>query len=104
MTLFERRKVMNLRPLGDRVVIKPQKADEKTKGGIYLPETATKERPLMGTVVAVGSGKIMDNGQRASMEVKVNDEVIFSKYAGTEIKLDGEEYLIMREDDILAIS
>lgn len=95
---------MNLRPLGDRVVIKPQKAEEKTKGGIYLPETATKEKPLLGTVVAVGSGKIMEDGSRAAMEVKVDDQVIFSKYAGTEIKLEGEEYLIMREDDILAIS
>lgn len=95
---------MNLRPLGDRVVIKPRKAEEKTKGGIFLPETATKEKPLLGTVVAVGSGKIMEDGSRAAMEVKVDDTVIFSKYAGTEIKLEGEEYLIMREDDILAIS
>ena len=95
---------MNLKPLGDRVVIKPRKAEEKTKGGIYLPDTATKEKPLLGTVVAVGSGKIMDDGSRAAMEVKIDDQVIFSKYAGTEIKLEGEEYLIMREDDILAIS
>ena len=95
---------MNLKPLGDRVVIKPRKAEEKTKGGIFLPETATKEKPLLGTVVAVGAGKIIDDGTRASMEVKVDDEVIFSKYAGTEIKLEGEDYLIMREDDILAIS
>ena len=95
---------MNLKPLGDRVVIKPRKAEEKTKGGIFLPETATKEKPLLGTVVAVGSGKIIDDGSRAAMEVKVDDEVIFSKYAGTEIKLEGEDYLIMREDDILAIS
>ena len=95
---------MNLKPLGDRVVIKPRKAEEKTKGGIFLPETATKEKPLLGTVVAVGAGKIVDDGSRASMEVKVDDVVIFSKYAGTEIKLEGEDYLIMREDDILAIS
>ena len=95
---------MNLKPLGDRVVIKPRKAEEKTKGGIFLPETATKEKPLLGTVVAVGAGKIVEDGTRAAMEVKVDDVVIFSKYAGTEIKLEGEDYLIMREDDILAIS
>ena len=95
---------MNLKPLGDRVVIKPRKAEEKTKGGIFLPDTATKEKPLLGTVVAVGAGKIVEDGTRAAMEVKVDDVVIFSKYAGTEIKLEGEDYLIMREDDILAIS
>ena len=95
---------MNLKPLGDRVVIKPRKPEEKTKGGIYLPDTATKDKPLIGTVMAVGSGKIMDDGARAPMEVKVDDEVIFSKYAGTEIKVEGEDYLIMREEDILAIS
>ena len=76
----------------------------KKKGGIFLPDTATKEKPLLGTVVAVGAGKIVDDGSRAAMEVKVDDLVIFSKYAGTEIKLEGEDYLIMREDDILAIS
>jgi len=95
---------MNLKPLGDRVVIKPQEAEEKTQGGIYLPDTATKEKPLLGIVVAVGSGKIVDDGSRAAMEVKVDDKVIFSKYAGTEIKFEGDNYLIMREDDILAIS
>jgi chaperonin GroES len=95
---------MNLKPLGDRVVIKPRKPEEKTKGGIFLPETASKDKPLMGIVMAVGSGKVMDDGTRAPMEVKVDDEVIFSKYAGTEIKIDDDDYLIMREDDILAIS
>jgi len=95
---------MNLKPLGDRVVIKPRKAEEKTKGGIFLPETANKDKPLIGTVVAVGSGKMMEDGTRAPMEVKVDDEVIFSKYAGTEIKVDSEDLLIMREEDILAIS
>ena len=95
---------MNLKPLGDRVVIKPRKPEEKTKGGIYLPDTATKDKPLIGTVMAVGSGKLMEDGARAPMEVKVDDEVIFSKYAGTEIKVEGEDYLIMREEDILAIS
>ena len=95
---------MNLKPLGDRVVIKPRKPEEKTKGGIYLPDTATKDKPLIGTVMAVGCGKLMEDGNRAPMEVKVDDEVIFSKYAGTEIKVEGEDYLIMREEDILAIS
>ena len=95
---------MNLKPLGDRVVIKPRKPEEKTKGGIFLPETASKDKPLIGEVMAVGSGKLMDDGTRAPMEVKKGDEVIFSKYAGTEVKLDGEDFLIMREDDILAIS
>lgn len=95
---------MNLKPLADRVVIQPQKAEEKTKGGIYLPESATKEKPLLGNVVAVGAGKLGDNGQRVAPEVKVGDEVIFSKYAGTEVKIDEEKYLIMREDDILAIN
>lgn len=94
---------MNLKPLADRVVIQPQKAEEKTKGGIYLPESATKEKPLLGSVVAVGAGKLGDNGQRVACEVKVGDQVIFSKYAGTEVKIEEEKYLIMREDDILAI-
>lgn len=94
---------MNLKPLGDRVVIKARKPEEKTKGGIILPETANKDKPLMGTIVAVGSGRILEDGKRGPMEVKVDDEVIFSKYAGTEIKVDGVEYLIMREEDILAI-
>jgi chaperonin GroES len=95
---------MKLKPLGDRVVIKPRKPEEKTAGGIYLPETANKDKPLIGEVLAVGSGKLMEDGKRAPMEVKKGDEVIFSKYAGTEIKIDGQEYLIMREEDILAIS
>lgn len=95
---------MNLKPLGDRVVIMPRKPEEKTKGGIFLPDTATKDKPLLGKVMAVGSGKILEDGSRAPMEVKVDDEVIFSKYAGTEVKIEGEDYLIMREEDILAIS
>ena len=94
---------MNLKPLGDRVVIKPRKPEEKTKGGIILPETASKDKPLIGKVMAVGAGKVLEDGKRAPMEVKVDDEVIFSKYAGTEIKLDGKKVLIMRESDLLAI-
>jgi len=93
---------MNVKPLGDRVVVKPLAQEEKTKSGIVLPDTA-KEKPQQGEVLAVGSGKMLENGQKAPMEVKVGDKVLFSKYAGTEIKLDGEEVLILGERDILAI-
>lgn len=92
---------MNIKPLADRVVIKVLEAEEKTPSGIVLPDKA-KEKPQEGEVVAVGSGKILDNGTKIEMDVKVGDRVLFSKYAGTEIKLDGKEYLIMRQDDILA--
>ena len=93
---------MNIRPLGDRVVIKPLAQEEKTKSGIVLPDTA-KEKPQHGEVLAIGSGKTLENGQRVPMEVKVGDKVIYSKYAGTEIKIDGEEVLILNERDIHAI-
>ncbi len=92
---------MNIKPLGDRVVIKVKKEEEKTKSGIVLPDTA-KEKPQEGTIVAVGSGEVVD-GKKVELEVKEGDQVIFSKYAGTEIKLDEEEYLILRQNDILAI-
>ncbi|MGB9679079.1 MAG: co-chaperone GroES [Thermoanaerobacteraceae bacterium] len=92
---------MNLKPLGDRVVIKPIEADEVTKGGVILPGTA-KEKPQQGEVIAVGAGEYID-GKRVELDVKVGDKVIFSKYAGTEIKLDGQEYLLLRQSDILAI-
>ena len=91
---------MKIKPLGDRVVIKPLEVEEKTASGIVLPEKA-KEKPQEGEVVAVGSGRILDNGTRVEMDVAVGDRVLFSKYAGTEVKLDGVEYLIMRQDDIL---
>ena len=91
-----------IKPLGDRVVIKPAEADTKTKSGIVIPDTS-KEKPQKGQVVAVGTGKLLDNGQRAAMEVKVGDNVIFNKYAGTEVKVDDVEYLVIRESDILAI-
>lgn len=91
-----------IKPLGDRVVVKPSSGEEKTKGGIVLPDTA-KERPQEGEVVAVGTGRILDNGQKLPLEVKVGDKVIYAKYGGTEIKIDGEEYLILRESDILAV-
>jgi len=91
-----------LKPLADRVVVKAIQQEEKTKGGIVLPDTA-KEKPQEGEVGAVGPGKLLDNGERAPMEVKPGDKVLYAKYAGTEVKIDGEEYLIMRESDILAI-
>ncbi len=92
-----------IKPLGDRIVIKVSEGDVKTASGIVLPDTA-KEKPQNGEVVAVGTGKVLDNGQKVAPEVKVGDKVIFSKYAGTEVKVDGVEYLIVRESDILAIA
>ncbi|MED1672280.1 co-chaperone GroES [Pallidibacillus thermolactis] len=91
-----------LKPLGDRVVIELVEAEEKTASGIVLPDTA-KEKPQEGKVVAVGTGRVLDNGERVSLEVSVGDHIIFSKYAGTEVKYEGTEYLILRESDILAI-
>ncbi len=93
---------MKLRPLGDRVVVKVVEKEERTKSGIVLPDTA-KEKPQEGEVLAVGTGRVLDNGQKVPLEVKVGDRVIFSKYAGTEVKIEGEEYLILSERDILAI-
>ncbi|HOB87686.1 MAG TPA: co-chaperone GroES [Bacillota bacterium] len=93
---------MNLKPLGDRVVVKVLESEEKTASGIVLPDKA-KEKPQEGEVMAVGPGKVLENGTRLEMEVKVGDRVIFSRYAGTEVKVKGEEYLILRSDDILAL-
>ncbi|NLZ28320.1 MAG: co-chaperone GroES [Firmicutes bacterium] len=93
---------MNLKPLGDRLVVKVLEAEEKTASGIVLPDKA-KEKPQEGEVMAVGPGKILENGTRVDMEVKVGDRVLYSKYAGTEIKIKGEEYLILRQDDVLAL-
>ncbi|MCB8816959.1 MULTISPECIES: co-chaperone GroES [Desulfosporosinus] len=92
---------MNIKPLADRVIIKALPMEEKTKSGIIMPDTA-KEKPQEGEVVAVGPGK-MEKGQRIALDVKAGDRVIYSKYAGTEVKYDGEEYLILKETDILAI-
>ncbi|MDI6689151.1 MAG: co-chaperone GroES [Actinomycetota bacterium] len=92
---------MELKPLGNRVVVKPSEKEERTKSGIVLPDTA-KEKPQEGKVIAVGPGEYKE-GKRVPMEVKVGDKVIYSKYGGTEVKIEGEEYLILREDDILAI-
>ncbi|MEW6511637.1 MAG: co-chaperone GroES [Bacteroidota bacterium] len=93
---------MKIKPLADRVVIKPAPAEEKTKGGIILPDTA-KEKPVVGEVVAVGPGKVSDDGKKVLPEVKVGDKVLYGKYSGTEVTIEGEEYLIMREADIFAI-
>ncbi len=93
---------VTLRPLGDRVVIRPTPKEEVTKSGIVLPDTA-KEKPQEGTVVAVGAGRVNDKGERQALEVKTGDKVLYAKYAGTEFKQDGEEFLILSEKDILAI-
>jgi chaperonin GroES len=93
---------MKIRPLHDRVIIKRIEEEETTKGGIIIPDTA-KEKPSEGKVVAVGNGKTLDNGEVKALEVKKGDKVLFGKYAGTEIKIEGVEHLIMREDDIIAI-
>jgi chaperonin GroES len=94
---------MNIQPLGDRVVVQPLEAESKTKGGILLPDTA-KEKPQEGKIVAVGKGKVLDSGAIQALEVKVGDKVLYAKYTGNEITTkDGEELLIMREEDILAI-
>jgi len=93
---------MKVRPLHDRIIVKRLEEEEKTKGGIIIPDTA-KEKPIEGKVIAVGDGKIKEDGTKIPMEVKKGNCVLFVKYAGTEIKIDGEEHLMMREDDILAI-
>ena len=93
---------MKIRPLQDRVIVKRVKEEEKTKGGIIIPDTA-KEKPIEGEVVAVGTGKVLDDGKIRKPDVKEGDRVLFGKYAGTEVKIEGEEHLILREDDILGI-
>ena len=91
-----------LRPLGDRIIIELVESEEKTASGIVLPDTA-KEKPQEGKVVAVGTGRVLDSGEKVALEVAVGDRIIFSKYAGTEVKYEGTEYLIVRENDILAV-
>lgn len=93
---------LGIRPLGDKVIIKRLEADDTTAGGIILPDAA-KEKPKRGVIKAIGDGKLLDSGERSSMQVKKNDEVLFTSYAGTEVKVNGDEYLIMDENDILAI-
>jgi chaperonin GroES len=94
---------MNLQPLHDQVIIKPMSAEEKTKSGIILPETVSKERPEQGEIIAVGPGRLLDNGQRSSMGVQIGQQVMFKKYSTEEVKLDGQDYLVVAEHDILAI-
>ena len=93
---------MKIKPLGDRILVKRIKEEERTKGGIIIPDTA-KEKPQEGKVVAVGKGKYGDDGKLIPIEVKAGDKILFGKYSGSEVKLDGEEHIIMREDDILGI-
>ena len=93
---------MKVRPLHDRVIVKRIEEEDKTKGGIIIPDTA-KEKPIEGKIVAAGNGKVLENGSKVPLEVKKGDRVLFGKYAGTDIMVDGEEHLIMREDDIIAI-
>ena len=93
---------MKMRPLQDRVIVRRVKEEEKTKGGLYIPDTA-KEKPVEATVVAVGNGKVLEDGTVRKLDVKAGDRVLFGKYSGTEVKIDGEEHLILREDDILGV-
>ena len=93
---------MNTKPLGEKILVKRSDAEEKTAGGIVLPDAA-KEKPKEGKIIALGDGKLLDSGERAKFQVKKGDKVVFTSYAGTEIDIDGEEYLLMSEDDILAI-
>ena len=93
---------MKIRPLNDRILVKRLEEEEKTAGGIIIPDSA-KEKPAEGEIIAVGPGKLNDAGERVAMDVKAGDRVLFSKYGGTDVKLDGEDYLIMREDDILGV-
>jgi chaperonin GroES len=93
---------VSIRPLNDRIIVRRMEEQEQMRGGLYIPDTA-KEKPQEGEVLAVGNGKLLDNGQRIAIEIKPGDRILFGKYAGTEIKLDGEEYLILREDDVLGV-
>lgn len=93
---------MNIRPLQDRVLVKRVEEEAQTKGGIIIPDTA-KEKPMEGSVIAVGNGKVLENGTKVSPGVKAGDRILFGKYSGTEVKIDGDEHLILREDDILGV-
>ncbi len=93
---------MKIRPLQDRIIVKRLEEEDTTKGGIIIPDSA-KEKPSEGLVVAVGKGKVLENGTKVPLDVKNKDRILFSKYAGTEVKIEGEEYLIMREDDVLGV-
>ncbi|MBX7041924.1 MAG: co-chaperone GroES [Ignavibacteria bacterium] len=93
---------MKVRPLSDRIIVRPAEAEEKTASGLIIPDTA-KEKPMKGEVVAVGKGKVSDDGKEIKLELKVGDKVLYGKYSGTEVTIDGEEYLIMRESDVYAV-
>jgi chaperonin GroES len=93
---------VNIRPLNDRIIVRRLEEQEQMRGGLYIPDTA-KEKPQEGEVLAVGNGKLLDNGQRIAIDLKAGDKILFGKYSGTEIKLDGNEYLILREDDVLGV-
>ena len=93
---------VSIRPLNDRIIVRRMEEQEQMRGGLYIPDTA-KEKPQEGEVLAVGNGKLLDSGQRIAIDLKAGDRILFGKYAGTEIKLDGEEYLILREDDVLGV-
>ena len=97
------KKKLNIKPLGDRVLVRPISKEEKTKSGIIIPDTATKERPEEGEILAIGPGKLDENGKRIPMEIEVGQKVMFTKYGPSEVKIDGEELLVVKEDDILAI-
>jgi chaperonin GroES len=91
-----------IRPLNDRIIVRRVEEQEQMRGGLYIPDTA-KEKPQEGEVIAVGNGKILNNGDRVAIDIRVGDKVLFGKYSGTEVKLDGDEYLILREDDVLGV-
>ena len=93
---------MKIRPLHDRIIVKRLEGENKTKGGLFIPDTA-KEKPIEGNVVAVGNGKILEDGSVRKLEVKAGDKILFGKYSGTEVKIDGEEHLILREEDVLGV-
>lgn len=93
---------LKVKPLGDRVIVEPLEQEERTSGGLYIPDTA-KEKPQRGKVLAIGSGRVLDNGQKVALEVKEGQTILYGKYSGTEVKIDGKEYLIVRESDVLAI-
>jgi chaperonin GroES len=93
---------MKIRPLQDRVIVRRVKEEEKTKGGLFIPDSA-KEKPIEGTVIAVGNGKVLEDGSVRKLDIKAGDRILFGKYSGTEVKIEGEEHLILREDDILGV-
>lgn len=94
---------MNLQPLGDRIIVSRDDEETVTEGGIVIPDTASKDKPMMGTVLAVGPGALLDSGERRAVSVKKSDKVLFGKYAGSEVEYNGEHYLVLREDDVMAI-